>query len=564
MSQKRSTLSGVLLFIFITTLISIGLADELTRRVDNIFSTWDSSTSPGLALGIFKNGKVIYERGYGMANLDYSIGISPQSVFYVASVSKQFTAACIALLIERHKISLDDDIRKYLPELPDYGKPVRVRDLVFHMSGIRDYSTLWELAGENIANVHTVDDVLGLIARQKELNFSPGEEYNYSNSGYFLLAIIVKRVSGKSLREFAEENIFRPLGMKKTHFHDDSRMIVKDRAICYSRDNSSGSKISYLGNWDLVGDGGLLTTGEDLFLWDQNFYNNNLGKGDQSLINLITTPGAFNNGKKGDYAFGLRVTTYRGLRVIRHAGSLMGFRSEIIRFPDKKFTVIVLANLADINPYALARQVADFCLEKDFERAEPVRPAAGMKVGTINLSTEEMREKTGFFDHPSVGDVRIFLGEKGLTLQGMGGSYGLSPLSRTRFVALNSFPDISVEFFEKTKDKPREISLDVLGMGSFVLRSFQPVIPAPSELEACVGTYYSGELDATYKIEIRNKELSIRVGKNPALLLTASFRDRYVAMEGWATLDFFRDRSGKIQGFYLRAERIKNIKCIKK
>ena len=563
MNQKRSTLSWVLLSIFITTSISIGRADELTKRVDSIFSRWDSPTSPGLALGIIKDGNIVYEKGYGIANLDDNTAISPQSVFYVASVSKQFTAACIALLIEQHKISLDDDIRKYLPELPDYGKPVRVRDLVYHMSGIRDYSSLWELAGENIANVHTVDDVLGLIARQKELNFIPGEEYNYSNSGYFLLAIIVKRVSGKSLREFAEENIFRPLGMKKSHFHDDSRMIVKDRAICYSSDPSSGFKISYLGNWELVGDGGLMTTVEDLSLWDHNFYENKLGQGDQGIVDLMTSPGSFNSGKRGDYAFGLRVTNYRGQKVIRHAGSLMGFRSELIRFPDKKFTVIILANLADINPYALARQVADIYLEKDFER-EKQEPATGTKVGVIDLSEEELKEKAGFYTHPDVGDVRISLEDKRLTIQGMGGSYDLSPLSKTRFIALNSFPDISVEFFKKAKDKSREIRLDVLGMGSFVLRSFEPVVPAPSELEACVGTFYSGELDATYKIETKNKELYIRAGKNPALLLTASIRDRFVAMKGWVTLDFFRDAAGKIQGFYLRAERIKNIKCIKK
>ncbi len=484
-------------------------------------------------------------------------------MFYVASVSKQFTAACIALLMEQHKVSLSDDIRKYLPELPDYGKPVRVRDLVYHMSGIRDYSTLWELAGENMANVHSADDVLGLISRQQELNFSPGEEYSYSNSGYFLLAIIVKRVSGKSLREFAEENIFRPLGMKKTHFHDDRRMIVKDRAICYSRDNEASFKISYLGNWELVGDGGLMTTVKDLTLWDHNFYANKLGRGGQSIVDLMTSPGSFNSGSRGDYAFGLRVTSYRGQEVIRHAGSLMGFRSEIIRFPVQKFTVIILANLADINPYALARQVADIYLEKDLEREKP-EPAAGTKVGAINLSAEELEEKTGFFHHPNVGDVRISLAEKSLTLQGMGGGYSLAPLSQTRFVALNSFPDISVEFFEKAKDKSREIRLDVLGMGSFVLRSFEPIVPVPSELEACVGTYYSGELDATYKIETTNKELSIRAGKGSPFLLTPSIRDRFVAMQGWVTLDFFRGRGGEVQGFYLRAEGIKNIKCIKR
>jgi CubicO group peptidase (beta-lactamase class C family) len=326
-------------------------------RVDRIFAEWDKPSSPGCALGVLQNGKFIYERGYGMANLDYDIPNSPRLVYYVGSDSKQFTAASIALLVLDGKIALDDDIRKYISEMPDYGTPITVNHLLHHTSGIRDIYGLMSLGGLRLEDVYSDSEAVALIARQKELNFKPGDDYLYSNSGYFLLGQIVKRVTGTSLRDFADERIFRPLGMTHTHFHDDPGHVMKNRAMSYESDGKGSYRISYLQNFDKIGAGGLYTTVEDLRKWDENYYTHQIG-GD-ALQTMIHTRGVLNRGDTIPYAFGNNVSSYRGLRVDEHGGSLMGYKAEILRFPDQHLSVIETCNLGSINPGPLAEQVAE-------------------------------------------------------------------------------------------------------------------------------------------------------------------------------------------------------------
>ena len=336
-------------------------ADEVADRVDKVFADYNKVDSPGCALGVIRDGKLIYKKGYGQANLEHGIPISSQSVFRIGSVSKQFAAAAMALLAEQGKISLDDDIRKHLPEIPDYGNPITIRRLIHHTSGLRDYLTLMSLAGRSDDDFYTDDDVVEMLARQKELNFDPGSEWLYSNSGYFLLSQIVKRAAGQSLGEYAAENIFQPLGMRNTHFHDDHTHIVQNRAAGYSPRDDGGFRIN-MTTLGMVGDGGVYTTIEDLLLWDRNFYENKLGRNGQALIGLLETPGKLNDGKALDYAFGLRVAEYRGLKTVGHGGSFVGFRAATLRFPEQKFSIAVLCNLSRTNPSRLARQVADVFL----------------------------------------------------------------------------------------------------------------------------------------------------------------------------------------------------------
>ena len=354
---------------------SIGSAQQFPPdpRVDRIFAKWAKPDSPGCALGVLQDGKFVYERGYGMANLDYDIPNSPKLVYYVGSDSKQFTAASIALLVLDGKIALDDDIRKYIPEMPDYGTPITINHLLHHTSGIRDIYTLMSLGGLRLEDVFSDSEEIALIARQKELNFKPGDDYLYSNSGYFLLAEIIKRVTGKSLREFADERIFRPLGMTHTHFHDDPGHVMKWRAMSYEPDGHGGFRISYLQNFDKIGAGGLYTTVEDLRLWDENFYTHKVGG--EALQKLIHTRGVLNRGDTIPYAFGNNVTTYRGLRVDEHGGALMGYKAEILRFPDQHFSVLETCNLGTIEPGPLAEQVAEVYIG-DKMGPKPERPMA--------------------------------------------------------------------------------------------------------------------------------------------------------------------------------------------
>lgn len=341
--------------------------NPIEARVDSLFAEWDLPDSPGCALGLIRDGRLIYERGYGMANLDYDIPISAQTVFYIGSVSKQFAAAAVALLAQQGTISLDDDIRTYLPEMPEYERPITIRHLIHHTSGIRDIYTLMSLAGLRLEDVFSDDEAIVLIASQRELNFAPGDEHLYSNSGYFLLAQIVKRATGTSLRQYAEENIFSSLGMANTHFHDTPDHVLKNRAISYQRRDGS-LRISYLSNFNKVGAGGLYTTVQDLLRWDQNFYSGDVGG--REFLAQIQTPGVLNDGSELAYAFGLTAGEHRGLSTVGHGGSMMGFRAALLQFPEQHFSVICLCNLGSINPSGLARRVADIYLADYFAEAD--------------------------------------------------------------------------------------------------------------------------------------------------------------------------------------------------
>ena len=363
--------------------------DPRIKEVDKIFAAWDKPDSPGCALGIIQEGRFIYRRGYGMANLEHGIPLTSHSIFRIGSTSKQFTAMCIVLLEEEGRLSLDDNLKKYFPKMPDYAESITIRHLLHHTSGIRDYLTLMRLAGIRNDDYLTDPEVVDLIVRQKELNFLPGEEFLYSNSGYFLLAEIVERVTGDSMRVYAKEKIFDPLGMTHTHFHDDHRDIVKNRASGYGREKSGEFWIN-MTTLGMIGDGGVFTSIDDLLFWDSNFYDNKLGLADQGLIDKMLTPGLLNNGKKLDYALGLGLSDYKGLKMVSHGGAFVGFRADMLRFPDLKFSVIVLANLGNINPSRLARQVADIYLADRF-KPEEKKPGADK---ATQKKRETKRDKT--------------------------------------------------------------------------------------------------------------------------------------------------------------------------
>jgi CubicO group peptidase (beta-lactamase class C family) len=327
-------------------------------RVDQVFAEFEKGTSPGCALALYQNGSIVYERGYGYADLENDIRITPASTFYVGSLSKQFTAFAAALAIQRGRLGLDDDVRKYVPELPSYGSPITVRHLIHHTSGLRDINTLLSIAGRRGDEAFDNLEVLRTVARQKALNFTPGDEYLYSNSGYAVLALVVERATGVPFGRFAEENIFAPLGMTATHFHDDQSRMVKHRADAYTR--AGGQLRLDTPVNERAGAGGVFTNVRDLLHWDENFYTARLGGA--ALITQVQTPGRLNSGADQTYAWGLTVGAYRGQRTVDHGGSLGGYRAHLIRFPDQHFSVAALCNMASIVPSGLVRQVADVYL----------------------------------------------------------------------------------------------------------------------------------------------------------------------------------------------------------
>jgi CubicO group peptidase (beta-lactamase class C family) len=343
----------------------VSASDSVSAVVDRVFAPMARNDGPGCAVGVYRNGQIAFAKGYGLANLEYNTPITPSTPFIVGSVSKQFTAAAITLLAEQGKLSFDDDVRKYIPELPDYGKKVTIGHMVHHTSGLRDWWELVGLSGLRYDDGYSSDDVFAMAVRQKGLNFTPGERYMYSNTGYVMLGVVVKRVTGKSLREFTDEAFFRPLGMTHTHFHDDHTMLVPGRARSYAPDSASGSGWK-LADWnnDIVGQGGLMTTVEDLAKWDANFSTGQVGG--QGFLKRQLVRGVFNNGKTDTYASGLTVTTYRGLPIVEHGGSSGGYRAQLSRYPTANTSVSVLCNASNANPGMLAQRVADGLLGDKF------------------------------------------------------------------------------------------------------------------------------------------------------------------------------------------------------
>jgi CubicO group peptidase (beta-lactamase class C family) len=369
--------------------------------VDILFADWDQADVPGGALGIVKEGKLIYARGYGSADLEHDIPITPSSVFYVGSVSKQFVTFCVLLLEEQGKLNLDDAIQKYLPGFPDYGSPLTIRHLIHHTSGLRDYLTLMSLMGKNYLDHIEDEEVYGIIKRQSKLNFPPGEQYMYSNSGYFLLAMIIEKAAGQSLREFAGENIFTPLGMVNTRFHDDHTELIKNRVFSYAKKPDQEGFDNLIMRFDLVGSGGVYSSIQDLFLWDRNFYDNILGKGGQDIIRKMHEEGLLNNGESSGYAFALNIGTHHGLKTVSHGGSLAGYRAQLMRFPEQHFSVIILANRSDANPAEKAYQVADIFLgnlyaeEGEVNETEPETGESEKHVSGPEISGMDLQEYAG-------------------------------------------------------------------------------------------------------------------------------------------------------------------------
>jgi len=344
------------------------------REVDRVFAAYDRRDSPGCAAAIYKDDQIVYERGYGVADLEHAVPITPATVFYAGSVSKQFTAFAAALAIQQGRLGLDDPIRKHLPELPAYAEGITVRHLVHHTSGLRDFYTLLSIAGRRQDVLFDNASILRLAARQTALNFAPGDDYLYSNTGYTLLAIIVGRAAGMPFGRYAQQQIFEPLGMSSSQFGDDAARLVPGRAYAYTWGPRGEARLDTPAG-ERVGAGGLFTTVRDLLKWDQNFYSGKVGG--KPLIDQVQSPGALNSGTPLSYAWGLQIGSYRGLRVVEHSGSLGGYRAHLARYPERHVSVALLCNLGVIVPGPLVRQIADAVIGTGFPQPKSTAVEGG-------------------------------------------------------------------------------------------------------------------------------------------------------------------------------------------
>jgi CubicO group peptidase (beta-lactamase class C family) len=534
----------------------IGTRDARTARVDAVFAAYDRTDSPGCAVGVYRNGEIAYARGYGLADLERRVPITPRTVFDLGSTSKQITATSIILLAREGKLSLDDDVRRWIPELPQYQRPITIRHLLNHTSGLRDYINLLTMGGARIDDVTTEEDALAAIVRQRELNFAPGDEHLYSNSGYFLLSLIVQRAAGVPLREFARERIFAPLGMTRTHILEDYAAVVPDRALAYAP--RGGGYRTDLPRWLQTGDGAVFSTVEELLLWDRNFYDPRVGG--QGLLTELHTVGRLTSGRELEYASGLMVSRYRGLRTVRHSGSWGGYRAELLRFPDERVSVAVLCNLASSDPGGLAQSVAEVYLDERMEPAATPRPqtaaaasSAAPAAPAVQVAPERLQALAGLYREPQTRATRTITTSDGKLYVGAGTRFELRPLSETEFQAVNAPVQMHVRFEPAagrlvwTQDGGEPQTFEKLAL----------VTPTPQELAAYAGRYFSEELQTTYTFTVENGALVVHRRGGEPTPLRPLVRDEFSA---GPTLRFTRDASGAVTGFTFDAGRVRNLR----
>ena len=529
---------------------------EIIPQLDRLLEPWRVPDSPGCAVGIIAAGETVLARGYGMANLEHGIPISSASVFRIASTSKQFTACCILLLAERGELEIDGDIREILPELGHLNTKITARHLLYHTSGIRDYLTLLYLPGMDADDCVSDTEVFELLCRQRALNFPPGERYMYCNSGYFLLSVIVNRLSGISLRKFADRELFTPLAMTRTHFHDDHTEIVPGRASGYSPRDGGGYQLN-MTNTEIVGDGGAFTSIEDVLRWIANFRSNRLGLGSPELIRKLHTPGFLNDGQQLAYAMGVFVSPYRGLKMISHSGAYAGFRAEVLWFPERDVGLACLANDSSIEASDIARRIADewFCGAAseagDRERtvARPFSP----------IPSRMSRNWSGFYSNPVTGNIwEIVADDDKLTAAVVGGQlHELQAQADNHFTGLDAPFEIELRLLGNPPGD--EIVLKIHGAmeRQIVLRAVDTEQPSVDQYAECVGHYYSDELRLRYSLSYENGHLHIDAPDDVVGPLRPIHPELF-QLEHLAVA-FFRGEHGGIAGFKLSTSRVRNI-----
>ena len=504
-------------------------------KIDAIVTPLIREGSPGWAVGVMQDGDVIHARGYGLADLEHGVPIKPATVFHAASLSKQFTAFAVLALAAGGRLSLDDDVRKHVRgAVPGIGARITLRHLLHHTSGLRDQWKLLRLAGWRWMDEKTTDDVLGFVRSQKALNFQPGEDFLYCNTGYTLLATVVERVSGASLRDFARERIFKPLGMKATSFRADHREVMKGRAFGYAAASDTLFWF-WVPNYDLIGSTNLHTTVDDLLRWAHNLMDPR--PADAGIVEELLRPGALNDGTPIGYGAGVGIDVHRGLRIVRHNGWDLGYEAHLAVYPDERFAVAILGNLSKLKPALTARRIAEVRLADRFTQPPPptkrIPPA------------DELRQEEGLYRHPLSGIAwRVKLSE-GVLRTGAALEISLDPLGAGRFQGPDEVSEVA---FDGTTMSIR----DEFG----VVQKFERVdssVPGPAKLAAYAGTYRSPELEATLTFEVAGDALRVEHPKWPPTTASPAYEDAFT--DSTATYMFTRNPAGAVDGLTLSLER---------
>jgi len=518
------------------------LPADAAQRVDRIFEQWSSVTSPGCAVGVGKGELTVLERAYGMADLEHDVPNTPETIFEGGSVSKQFTAGAVVLLALDGELSLDDDVRKYLPEVPDYGHTITLRHLMTHTSGLRDWGSVAGISGWGRGDrTHTHDHVLDIVSRQSALNFVPGHEYSYSNTGFNLLAIIVGRVSGMSFADFSRERIFEPLGMRSTQWRDDYRRIVKGRSSAYSALDDGTFAINRPIE-DVHGNGGILTTVGDLLIWTRALADGRLGG--PEFVRMMHQQGRLSDGSQIVYAGGLRVEEFAGVPSVTHTGSTAGYRAFVGRYPDQGLAVAMLCNVTNVSTGGTGGRIARIFLG---DHAADPQPPAG-----IELPGATLQRLAGLYRDPVTGSTVELRAEGGALRDG---GTTLIPLSETTF-ARGSGGQRMV-FDAATGGRPGY----TLEAWQYTNQRYEPVEswqPTAAELAALAGTYHSDDAETTYVVGAEDGRLTVWQRPSRTRTFAPIYKDGF--RSGGNIVRFRRDASGGVTGLSLSLGRVYDMR----
>ena len=522
---------------------------DLASQVDALFAPASRPGSPGCVCSVVRDGKTLYAKGHGLADLERNVPITAESVFYIGSTSKQFTAASIALLVLEGKLSLSADVRTLIPELKDIGAAITVEQLVHHTSGVREYNGLLGMQGWRDPDRLDNEIIIALLAKQRSLNFTPGSQFGYSNSNYVLLAEIVERVSGKPLPQFAKERLFDPLGMKDTQFESDASRIVLNRALSYGR--SGRSYFQFHKTIEAYGAGNLLTTVGDLALWDENFYTGKVGG--KPFLDMLQLKGVPGNGVPADYGFGLMYGEYRGLPVVQHGGAYQGYRAQLTRFPKQRFSVMVLCNLSSADPDALVSRIADIYLASE---VTPTKTQIGAEPVEAAIDPSLLDGYVGRFAFDANPQFVLTFTRDGANFyaQATGQQRAqIYPSSENEF--FYKVVDARITFHRESDGTTNRITLHQNGdRGASRVQEF---VPSSADMQQYIGRFYSDELDVTIETVVKGTALEVRAKGVPPATLQASRRD--VFNNGTTVIDFRRNAQGQIDALSVGASRLQNL-----
>jgi CubicO group peptidase (beta-lactamase class C family) len=534
-------------------------SDKVAASIDALCAPFADGASPGCVIAVALDGESVYQRGFGLADIEKGIPLGPGSVFDVGSLAKQFTALCIALLEEEGVLDLDEDVRRHVPEMPVYDAPVTIRHLIHHTSGLRDYIELLALGGIRYSNPSSPAEALSLITRQRGLNHQPGAEHIYNNSGYVLLSLIAERAAGAPLGELAHRLIFAPLGMHDTRFRDGSAADLRNLALGYVP--ADGGFRTSIGDINLVGDGALLTTAGNLILWVRSFEENRLGKGKAELIRRVLTPGTLLDGRPIDYAFGHYVGQYRDQALVHHGGTWAGYRSEILHFPGLRLSVICLSNLGSVSAAELSRRIADVYLAEllPAPAAEPESAQAPSAEAPqeVLLPAEALAARTGTFRNMSTGriweigirDGRLFASSGPL-------SFALLALGEDHFRAVGAPLAIDLFCTDREGGKVIRWRLEPAGQEPAVLAAVVPALP--EDLSDVAGVYHSDELGVTHEITAANGGLLLRMNGLPFQLPLTPVADDQLTVQG-VMVRLLRGDDSRVRGFTVSSGRVRHL-----